>query len=93
MDRDEPGGMAFVDKDGNYMASLKLEDGLNSVPSQTLDDNTEEVNLGLINEDGTLNEYELEDFNISDNDLAAMAVADTFFSAVAMSPDLVEAMV
>ena len=93
MERGEPGGMAFVDEDGNFIGHLKLDEGLDSIPSQSLDDETELVDLGEIDEDGEPENDPIgNEYDISDNDLASMAVADTFFSAVAMNADFVERM-
>lgn len=93
MERGEPGGMAFVDEDGNFLGHLKLDEDLGSIPSQSLDDETWLVDLGEIDEDGEPENNPIgNEYDISDNDLASMAVADTFFSAVAMNADFVERM-
>ncbi|MBF8437501.1 hypothetical protein I0Q91_10440 [Halanaerobiaceae bacterium Z-7014] len=93
MERGEPGGMAFVDEDGNFIGHLKLDEGLDSIPSQSLDDETRLVDLGEIDEDGEPENDPIgNEYDISENDLASMAVADTFFSAVAMNADFVERM-
>ena len=91
MERGEPGGMAFVDEDGNFIGHLKLDEGLDSIPSQSLDGDVWIVDLGEIDEDGEPENNPIgNEYDISDNDLASMAVAETFFSAVAMNADFVE---
>lgn len=95
----EPGALIFIkeDDDGNdnFKGYLSLSDNLAFIPSQYLDDGVDEVDLGAVN----FNDKKVEpDYNpleeelaIAENDLEATAVAGTFFSALAMSPDLVEA--
>ncbi|MBF8437022.1 hypothetical protein I0Q91_08035 [Halanaerobiaceae bacterium Z-7014] len=93
----EPGAITFVDADGNYAGNLALENGMDSIPGDLIDEDTNEIDLGLITfEDGTAysedDEVVFDSLTIQDNDLDAVAVAGSFFSAAAISPDLVEMM-
>lgn len=89
--RNEPCGVAFVDETGQFAGHLVVA-GMNSIPAHLIDEELEEIDLGeiIIEDEEASSDYDLDDVEISDQDLETMAVAGSLFSAVAMSPDMVE---
>lgn len=96
----EPGALIFIkeDDEGNesFLGHLSLSGDLGYIPGNYLDDGVTSIDVGNITFDGSTgnpayNPLDGEEINIADNDLDAAAVAGSFFSAIAMSKDLVEA--
>jgi len=94
----EPGAMVFIDQNGEFAGYLALDEGFNSIPGDLIDEDTNQIDLGNIEiEDGVAypedGEVISSNVNIANEDLKTAAVAGSFFSAVGMSPDLVEALI
>lgn len=96
IDREQPGGIVFLDSINNYMGYLSLTEGLDTFPTQAISEETGEINLGEI-------QFTEEGMGIPSNDPFAnfinseeksmMVTAQSFFGAVIRSPELIEVLV
>lgn len=95
IDEKSPGGIAFVDSDNNYIGYLSLPDGLDSIPTQAISDETGEIDLGEISftEDGIGEPSEDPFAEMDDTEKSSLAVAGSFMSAALRSPEIIEKMV
>lgn len=97
MDRESPSAIAFVDKNENYLGYLTLAEGMGSFPTQAVDEETNTIDLGEIDFTGdeAIPEYNPmgSEIEISKSDLNTLTVSDSFFSAVATSPDLIDLLI
>ena len=94
MEKDEPAGMAFLDKNDRYLGFLTLGDGLDSIPPEFIDEETEIIDFGNITFDGDKaipeNDPVGEEIDITDSEKNLLAASSSLFSASLRSPDVVE---
>lgn len=99
IDQQSPGGIAFLSENNtgefSYIGYLSLPDGLDSIPTQAISDETGEIDLGEISfdEDGVGTPSEDPFSNMDDTEKNALAVAGSFMSAALRSPEIIESMV
>ena len=95
LDKEEPGGIAFLDSENNYMGYLSLPDGLSSFPTDAISEDTGEIDLGEISftEDGVGSPSEDPFKEMSTDTKSVLAVAGSFFGAVLRSPKIKKKMV
>lgn len=95
LDREEPGGIAFLDSNNQYIGYLSLPDGLDSFPTQAISSDTGEINLGEVNFDengvGTIDKDPFA--SLDPVEKSALAVSGSFFSAALRSPEVIEKLV
>lgn len=95
IDEKSPGGIAFLDADNNYMGYLSLANGLDSIPTQAISDETGEIDLGKISftSDG-IGEPSQNPFEKMDTSKkSVLEAAGSFFGALVRSPGYIEQMV
>ena len=97
MVEEEPAGISFLDKDDNYLGYLTLGDGLDSIPPQFIDEETEVIDFGEISFDGNEATPEFnpvgEEIRIDEQQKGLLKNANSFFAAVLRSPDIIELLV
>ena len=94
LSREEPTGIAFIDKNNNFVGYLSLGDGLASLPAQAISNDTGEIDLGAIsfsNNKGVPEKNPVgKEVNITKKEKMTLAAANSFFAAVVSSPDVIE---
>ncbi len=96
IDQNQPGGIAFLSKNDNenykYIGYLSLSNGLDSIPTQAISDETGEIDLGELtfDENGVAKPTDDPFTDMDDTEKNALAVAGSFMSATLRSPEIIE---